>query len=222
MADLSALPLSVLVVAPDAGPSGEPADRPGAALEGPGVTVTRCGTLAEARALLAAAIFDVVCVLPHLPDGEGQTLEPPGRDVPVLVLAEGAGAPDARTLSPDATADDLRRALAPGASVATPPGPADGDAPTGHGDAAQAWALVDALRREVGRVVHAANNPLTVIAGNAQFLLEMARAGAVEPELARALEDIDAAGRRLQEELAALSAVRQRLATALASGDSLV
>ena len=80
------------------------------------------------------------------------------------------------------------------------------------------WALLDALRAEVGRVVHAANNPLTVIAGNAQFLLELARTTEIDPAFARPLEDIEAAAHQLQQALAELSAVRQRVADIILQG----
>ena len=208
-------PLALLVVAP----LPEPGSADGRALAAPGVSVTRCETLAEAQALLAAAAFDAVCVAPTAAEADERTLAAlatqGGRSVPVFVLGDEAP-PGVALLPAAATADDLRHALASGA----PEEGADGPATEAEAGAAL-WALLDALRREVGRVIHAANNPLTVIGGNAQFLLELARAGAFDPETARALEDIEAAGRQLQGELAALAAVRQRLATALASDDAL-
>lgn len=79
--------------------------------------------------------------------------------------------------------------------------------------------LLDALRAEVGGVVHAANNPLTVIAGNAQLLIELARAGGLDAAFARPLEDIEAAGQQLADALARLASVRQRLADAVGGAD---
>ena len=81
----------------------------------------------------------------------------------------------------------------------------------------------EAMLREVlhalGRAVHDANNPLTVITGNAQYALEMARSLEVDASLVRSVEDIEEAGRRLESAMAALSEVRRRLAAAVDSGD---
>jgi len=84
----------------------------------------------------------------------------------------------------------------------------------------------EALLREVpmalGRAVHDANNPLTVITGNAQYALEMARALNVDASLIRSIEDIEEAGRRLEAALGVLSDLRRRLAGALDAADGAV
>jgi hypothetical protein len=59
-----------------------------------------------------------------------------------------------------------------------------------------------------------------VINGNAQYALEMARCMELDAGLVKSLEDIEAAGRRLEEELGALSALRERL-TERDQGDAL-
>ena len=210
MAASHTLPLSLLLVVPD----GDGAF--GAGLTGSGVDVTRCASLAEAQAMLAAAAFDAVCVAVGLPESELRALQQ-GRPVPVFIMVPDAAAVDgALTLASNASLEDVRLALA-----RVPRAAPDGTPAPARGDEAALLGLIDRLRREVGRVVHAANNPMTVIMGNAQFLLELAGAGLVEPEIARALEDIEAAARKLQEELAGLSGLRQQLAAVLTTGDGL-
>jgi signal transduction histidine kinase len=80
---------------------------------------------------------------------------------------------------------------------------------------------IEELRLALARAIHQASNPLTVINGNAQYALEMARAMELDAGFVKSLEDIESAGRRLEEELGALAALRQRLATDQDSGDAL-
>jgi signal transduction histidine kinase len=89
---------------------------------------------------------------------------------------------------------------------------------SGVRDAAQS---LSELRVALARAIHQASNPLTVITGNAQYALEMARTMELDTALVKSLEDIEEAGRRLEGEFAALSALRQRLGTAHDSGDAL-
>jgi signal transduction histidine kinase len=84
-----------------------------------------------------------------------------------------------------------------------------------------AQAQLDEVRVALGRAVHDANNPLTVITGNAQYALEMARTLDLDASLLRSLEDIDEAGRRMEAAMATLATLRQRLSNGLESGDGL-
>lgn len=240
---------AALLVEPDAGRAARVAEALSAAE--PGRAVVRCGTLAAARAHLAGTPFDAVWVADVLPDGSGLTLlelrEPLRLAAPFFVLTDRPDAALAETSRAAGAAgclahDDLDAPFVLRAMAAA--GQRCGGAPTGGlptgGDgaatgvpdlgapgalaglgSARAQALLDALRAEVGGVVHAANNPLTVIAGNAQFLLELARASEMDPALARPLEDIEAAGHQLAAALARLSDVRQRLADALGTADEI-
>jgi hypothetical protein len=171
----------------------------------PGLAVTRCGSLDAAQAYLAAAAFDVVCVDAELPgDAALDALALRARlgaRAPVFVLGQDGVGPDA-----------LRRALGL---------PDEGPGGDGAAAEADARALLDEVRLALGRAVHAANNPLTVVAGNAQFLLEVATSMELDPTLVRSLEDIEMAGRQLQEALADLAAARQRLASVLTGTDGL-
>lgn len=62
--------------------------------------------------------------------------------------------------------------------------------------------LADRLRRlsdEVGRLYHDVNNPLAVISGNAQLLLDIAAADGLGPDIMEPLADIETAVGRLSE-----------------------
>ncbi|MCH7639908.1 MAG: hypothetical protein IH855_10685 [Bacteroidetes bacterium] len=82
-----------------------------------------------------------------------------------------------------------------------------------------ATAMLEELRAEAGAVVHAINNPLTVITGNAQFLMEVARTEQTDSPIVGPIEDINAATQQLSDALARLSALRERIASALGKDD---
>ncbi len=70
---------------------------------------------------------------------------------------------------------------------------------------------MEEVRIALGRAIHDVNNPMTVINGNAQYALELARGLDLDESLVRSLEDIEEAGRRLEASMATLSALRRRL-----------
>ncbi|MDX1420138.1 MAG: histidine kinase dimerization/phospho-acceptor domain-containing protein [Rubricoccaceae bacterium] len=202
----------------------------------PTLVATRCGTIASARAYLAGTAFDAVCTAAELPDGPGHALvqlrdalglfapifvwpdEPhvvPGPPEP-LALA-GASCFVLRDCDESAAAQIIGRVLEEGRAALPVLEVAH---PNGGGDS-EASGLLQALRTEAGAVAHAVNNPLTVIAGNAQLLGEMARMGALDPSLCRTVEDIEAAAQQLSEALGRLSVLRQRIAASLGVSDGL-
>ena len=83
----------------------------------------------------------------------------------------------------------------------------------------EATAMLEELRAEAGAVAHAINNPLTVITGNAQFLMEVARTEQADSPIVGPIEDINAATQQLSDALARLSALRERIARALGTDD---
>jgi signal transduction histidine kinase len=220
-------PLTLLLVEADGGRAERMAHHLRRAL--PGVVATRCASLASARAYLAGTAFDAVCTAAVLPDGEGTALldvrDALGLRAPVFVWTPGGGLrPDrARVVAAAcfhldgadeaSAADAIGRALGGGSAE---PGAAPDEAPT-----ALASGLLEALRAETGAVAHAINNPLTVIAGNAQFLGEMARTEGLAPVLVRSIEDIEAATQQLSDALDRLAVLRQRIADALGVSDRL-
>ena len=86
---------------------------------------------------------------------------------------------------------------------------------------ADPYALLDELRHAVAKAVHDVNNPLTVISGNAQLLLEMGRAVGVGEELMGPAEDIEEAAERLAATLAELTALKERIVEATGGTDTL-
>jgi signal transduction histidine kinase len=217
-------PLALLLVESD----GQRAERMERRLIGalPGLVATRCGTLAAARAYLSGTAFDAVCTADELPDGSGTTLlalrDRLGLHAPVFVWTRAGGLlpvcpPGSGNGCVVLDSDDEDEAAA-----------AIGRALGSHGDGAPRYAwdgealgLLEALRSEAGAVAHAINNPLTVIAGNAQLLGELARMGELDATLTRPVEDIERAAQQLNEALGRLAGLRQRIAVALGVTDRL-
>ncbi len=63
------------------------------------------------------------------------------------------------------------------------------------------------LRVALTRVTHDINNPLAVISGNAQLLLELARALDLDPDVAKPIQDIEEASQRLASMVERLNAL---------------
>ena len=68
------------------------------------------------------------------------------------------------------------------------------------------------LRRAVGEATHAVNNPLTVISGNAQLAVELARMLEVDAAVLAALQEIDHATGSLSDTLLQLDRLKQDIA----------
>lgn len=185
----------------------------------PGLVTMRCGTLASARAYLSGNAFDVVCTAEELPDGSGPALlafrDALGLRAPVFVWPRINGPEPIR-----APAVGVGYVRLDGADVEEAAA-AIGRALTLREDIARldwggdALGLLEAFYDETGLVAHAINNPLTVIAGNAQLLGELARLNGMDPALARPVADIEAAAQQLGEVLKRLAVLRQHLAVAL-------
>ena len=206
----------------------------------PAVAATRCDTLASAKAYLSGNPFDVVLMADDLPDGSGLDLldlrATLGLESYFFVRTNGrtngevseaaikAGATACFALTPgatpeyeslDAVASEMSRVLG---MADDPNTEAEGtEAPRISAEAATA--MLEELRAEAGAVAHAINNPLTVITGNAQFLLEVARAEQTDSPIVGPIEDINAATQQLSDALARLSALRERIARALGTND---
>ena len=182
-------PSSVLLVGPDA-----PAWA--AAVSPEGVSVTPAHTIAAARAYLSGTAFDAVYVQEGAGPVDGLTAL---RDVLGL----------STTVEAVRHLDDVRSRLG-GAAGGAEGGAAGGAPPEGAGvrDA------LEALRAEMGRVAHALNNPLAVIAGNAQLGLELSQAVETDEAVVESLRNIAEAAGDLQalfREVAALRAEIDRL-----------
>jgi signal transduction histidine kinase len=149
--------------------------------------VTTAATAKEARAYLAFTAFDAVYVGPGVEGGEAI-----GALRDVLGLSTRVDS----VAGPDEVAE--RFAEAGGAE--------SGEDPV---------AALESIRGELGRIAHALNNPLAVIAGNAQLGLEMARATGADESVAEALESIGAAATKLEGLFSEISGLRARVDRAL-------
>ncbi len=61
----------------------------------------------------------------------------------------------------------------------------------------------------LNRVTHDINNPLAIISGNAQFLLELSQALDLDPDIVKPIEDIEEASQRLANMVSQLSALSE-------------
>lgn len=71
--------------------------------------------------------------------------------------------------------------------------------------------VIRKLRRILGQVYHDTNNPLAIVSGNAQFLLELARAMDLDDDLVHPMRDIDEASERVAEGLRNISRLRDSI-----------
>ncbi|PEN14023.1 histidine kinase [Longibacter salinarum] len=69
--------------------------------------------------------------------------------------------------------------------------------------------LPDEAREALSKVYHDLNNPLSIISGNAQFLLEISRDADLDDAFITSVEDIREAADRMSEALRRLTEIRQ-------------
>lgn len=91
---------------------------------------------------------------------------------------------------------------------------AQGNSATGHSassDAVPDDQLMQEVRRALSKIYHDLNNPLSIISGNAQFLLEISKEQALSQQFVTSIEDINEAADRLHQSLAELTRIREDL-----------
>ncbi|MFN3597009.1 MAG: hypothetical protein ACK41D_07035 [Rubricoccaceae bacterium] len=189
------------------------------------VQVTPCTSSAAARAYLSGTHFTGMLVSDVLPDGSG---------IEVVRLCRML-APHTEVLVRITPGADSHEAFQAGASSVTAclpePGPLSAFVAEALGIPAfpdamsvampagvprpAAAALLDEVRGEMARVAHALNNPLAVIHGNAQYVLELARALDLDEAMVAPVRDIEEAGGRLSELFGEITALRQRIDAAM-------
>lgn len=183
---------AVLLVGPDADAWGEDVPRDG-------IDLTTTTSTSAARAYLSGTEFDVVFLQEGVGGGDGLRAL---RDV------LGLATPVEQVAAPG----DVVRWLAARASGTS----------EGGGDARGSQAVLKELKRELGRVAHSLNNPLSVIMGNAQLGIELSTATETDENVVAALQSIYEAGGELGKlfgEVAALRDRVDRLLDAPAQGD---
>ncbi len=67
--------------------------------------------------------------------------------------------------------------------------------------------LIETVRSTVANVKHEINNPLAIISGNAQLLLELARLMDLDEELVKPIRDIEEASQRIGQSLEKLNSI---------------
>lgn len=85
-------------------------------------------------------------------------------------------------------------------------GRSDGPEPTELPDSTGPYA---GLQVALSRVTHDINNPLTIISGNAQLLVELSRALGLDPDVAKPIQDIEEASQRLADMVERLNALNE-------------
>ena len=75
------------------------------------------------------------------------------------------------------------------------------------------------LQEALSEVTHEINNPLAIISGNAQLLLELSRMMNLDPDVAKPIRDIEEASHRLAEMVRRLNALKETLGEAQPGGD---
>lgn len=71
--------------------------------------------------------------------------------------------------------------------------------------------MLRSIRTELARVHHELNNPLSIISGNVQLLLEIVRMTGLEEDLKGPLEDIDAASQKMADLLYRLVVLKEMI-----------
>ncbi len=72
--------------------------------------------------------------------------------------------------------------------------------------------LIETVRSTVANVKHEINNPLAIISGNAQLLLELAGLMDLDEELVKPIRDIEEASLRIAESLEKLDGIQDLIA----------
>jgi FixJ family two-component response regulator len=176
-------------------------------------------TVAEARMLLSEVTFDAVLVTYELPDGNCfdvlSSLLDAAILVPVVVLTP-YGHKDAALAAMKAGASDCIQKELDQRHLEVLPERLS-EAMQRHRMVRQAAErsrrreqvrLIDTLRATVAAVKHEINNPLAIISGNAQLLLELARMMELDEEIVKPIRDIEEASLRITDSLDKLNGIK--------------
>ena len=183
----------------------------------------RVRTTAEAHILFSEMSFDAVVVNYELPDGNCfdvlSTLLNEDRRLPVVVLTQYGHEDVAISAMKAGASDCIRKELdhrhLEGLSERLH------EAIQRHQVARQVsdrvrrqeqMKLIDTLRATVATVKHEINNPLAIISGNAQLLLELSRMMDLDEDLVKPIRDIEEASLRITDSLNKLNSIKDLVA----------
>ena len=71
--------------------------------------------------------------------------------------------------------------------------------------------VIIVLRQTLSKVFHDTNNPLSIVSGNAQYVLELSKALDLDDEVIQPVRDIEEATERVAEGLKDLSRMRDEI-----------
>ncbi|MFQ5570964.1 MAG: response regulator [Rhodothermales bacterium] len=198
--------------------------------EKPLALLWRAQTLVEACSLLEEGSFEVALVKHEMPDGNSfmllNYLEEASIALPVVVMT-GFGREDVTVASMKAGACDCIRKELDHRHLESLPARLQ-EAVHRHRVAQQVEKrmlrqehlnLMDMLRLRVAAIKHEINNPLAIISGNAQLLIELARVKDLDEEVTKPISDIEEASLRIAQSLEKLSNLKELITREFEKGE---
>lgn len=191
--------------------------------ETPAIDAHRARTIAEARRLLSDVEFEAVLVNYELPDGDCfdffDMLVEAALLLPVVVLTQYGHEDVAVSAMKAGASDCIRKELDQRHLEALPVRLLEAMQRYEVGVQAAEQArrqdqkkIVDSLRMTVANVKHEINNPLAIISGNAQLLLELSRMMELDEDLVKPIRDIEEASLRISDSLDKLNSIKELIA----------
>lgn len=187
-------------------------------------------TFEEAKLALREGRYDLILTHYRLPDGDALDLISFTRafsfDVPVIIMTD-MGGEDLAVTAMKGGAYDCVRVEKDGSHLTTLPVRVQ-EARRRHRIEQQLRDMkeqedqlkhLQTIRTTVATVNHEINNPLAIISGNAQLLLEMTKVMDVDPDLVKPIRDIEEASRRIAEAIKKLSNLKEVITRPYVSGE---
>ena len=191
--------------------------------ETPGADPHRARTVAEARTFLSEMVFEATLVNHELPDGDCfdvlDFILKSALQLPVVVLTR-YGHEDLAISAMKAGASDCIRKELDHRHLEVLPMRLQ-EAMHRHHVMQQfveqtrrrdQMKLIETVRSAMANVKHEINNPLAIISGNAQLLLELAGQIDLDEELVKPIRDIEEASLRITESLEKLNSIKDLIA----------
>ncbi len=183
----------------------------------------RARSVAEARRLLSEAVFEATLVTHELPDGDCfdvlDFILESALQLPVVVLTRYGPEEVAVSAMKAGASDCIRKELDHRHLEVLPMRLQEAmyrqrlrqqfAEQTRQRDQLK---LIETVRSTVANVKHEINNPLAIILGNAQLLLELARLMDLDEELVKPIRDIEEASLRIDQSLEKLNSIKELIA----------
>ena len=190
----------------------------------------RARSVAEARRLLSETVFEATLVTHELPDGDCfdvlDFILESALQLPVVVLTR-YGHEDVAVSAMKAGASDCIRKELDHRHLEVLPIRLQEAMHRQH--VMQQFAeqrrrrdqlrLIETVRSTVANVKHEINNPLAIISGNAQLLLELAHLMDLDEELVKPIRDIEEASLRIGQSLEKLNSIKDLVARGSLKGE---